>query len=153
MVFNLIGAELSQCLQERYNIWCWFEFFCVYWHQRKNILILGQCPTQGIDDAILTAGKKYLINFTENSKKNCLSLLYNGGNSYYGVKIIKLKANDSEIWTPLCLGNVSKSFSVDTMNKAGLNGYVYDFNLDYDAIAVDDTLDIHKYFMKKHNIK
>ena len=116
-------------------------------------MILGQCPTQGIDDTILTAGKTYLINFTENSKKGCLSLHYNGANSYYGVKIIKMKANDSEIWTPLCLGNVSKSFSVDTMNKAGLNGYVYDFNLDYDAIAVDDILDIHKYFMKKHNIK
>ena len=38
------------------------------------------------------------------------------------------------------------------MKKIGLNGYVYDFSVDYDAIAVDDILDIYKYFMKKKNI-
>ena len=37
------------------------------------------------------------------------------------------------------------------MKKTGLNGYVYDFSGDYDAIAVDDLLDIHKYLMKKNN--
>ena len=26
------------------------------------------------------------------------------------------------------------------MKKTGLNGYVYDFSFDYDAIAVDDNL-------------
>ena len=36
--------------------------------------------------------------------------------------------------------------------KAGLNGYVYDFSVDYDAIAVDDILDIHKYLMKKNSM-
>ena len=35
------------------------------------------------------------------------------------------------------------------MKKTGLNGYVYDFSVDYDVIAVDDILDIHKYLMKK----
>ena len=43
---------------------------------------------------------------------------------------------------------VSKDWSVET----GLNGYVYDFSVDYDAIAVDDIKDIHKYLMKKNNI-
>ena len=38
------------------------------------------------------------------------------------------------------------------MKKTGLNGYVYGFSVDYDAIAVDDILDIHKYLMKKNNI-
>ena len=39
------------------------------------------------------------------------------------------------------------------MRKTGFNGYVYDFSVDYDAIDVDDTLDIHKYLMrKKHSI-
>ena len=28
------------------------------------------------------------------------------------------------------------------MRETGLNGYVYDFSDDYDAIAVDDILDI-----------
>ena len=36
--------------------------------------------------------------------------------------------------------------------KTGLNGYVYDFNVDYDAIAVDDILEIHKYLMKKNGV-
>ena len=35
------------------------------------------------------------------------------------------------------------------MKKTGLNGYVYDFSVNYDAIAVDDILDILKYLMKK----
>ena len=30
---------------------------------------------------------------------------------------------------------------------------VHDFNVDYDAIAFNDILDIHKYLMKRHNIK
>ena len=38
------------------------------------------------------------------------------------------------------------------MKKTELNGYVYDFLVDYDAIAVDDILDIHKYLKKKNNI-
>ena len=37
------------------------------------------------------------------------------------------------------------------MKKTGLNGYVYDFSVDYDAIAVDDILDIHNYLMKKND--
>ena len=32
---------------------------------------------------------------------------------------------------------------VDKMKKIELNGCVHDFSIDYDAIAVDDTLDIH----------
>ena len=86
-----------------------------------------------------------------------LSLHYNGSNSFLFVnatKIHQFKAKDSEIKRyPLCLGNISKDFSVDNMKKTGLNGYVYDFSVDYNAIAVDAILDIHKYLMKKHDIK
>ena len=81
---------------------------------------------------------------------------YNGVNSYSfvnGTEIHKLKAKDSEnVAVPLCLGNISEDFSVDTMKKTGLNGYVYDFSVDYGAIAVDDILDIHKYLMRKNSI-
>ena len=77
----------------------------------------------------------------------------NGANSYLfvnGTKTIKLKAKDSEVvGTPLCLGNISKDISVDNMKKTGLNGYVYDFSVDYYAIAVDYILDIYKYLLKK----
>ena len=38
------------------------------------------------------------------------------------------------------------------MKKTGLKGYVYDFSVDYNAIAVSDILDIQKYLMKKNEI-
>ena len=81
---------------------------------------------------------------------------YNGANSYLfvvnGIEIYKFKAKYSEtVATPLCLGNISKDWSVDYMKKIGFNGYVHDFSVDYDAIAVDDIVDIHKYLMKKNN--
>ena len=89
-------------------------------------------------------------------KNFCLSLHYHGANSCLfinGTKIHKFKAKDSEIVTsPLCLGNISKYFSVDNMKRTRLNEYVYDFSIDYDAIAVDDILDIHKYLMEKNGI-
>ena len=44
---------------------------------------------------------------------------------------------------------IKKNLIVDNMKKTGLNGYVYDFSVDYDAIAVDDILDIYKYLIKK----
>ena len=71
---------------------------------------------------------------------------YNGANSCLfvnGTEIIKFKAKYSEtVATPLCLGNMSKDWSVDNMKDSGLNGYVYDFSVDYDAVAVDDIKDI-----------
>ena len=33
-----------------------------------------------------------------------------------------------------------------------MNGYVYDFSVDYVAVAVDDILDIRKYLMKNNNM-
>ena len=82
-----------------------------------------------------------------------MSLHYSGANSYLFVnitEIYKFKAKDSEIVaSPLCLGNNSKDWPVDNMNKTGFNGYIYDFRVDYDATNVDDIKDIHKYLMKK----
>ena len=37
-------------------------------NKNKNILILGERPTQGLDDTILTAEAKYPINFTQPNK-------------------------------------------------------------------------------------
>ena len=70
----------------------------------------------------------------------------NKENSYLfvnGTKIIKFKSEDPEvIANSLCLGSISKDWSVNNMNKTRFNGYVYDFSVDCDAIAVDDILDI-----------
>ena len=125
-------------------------------NKKKDILILGEGPTQGLDGTKLTAELKYSINFTATRKKFCLGLHYNGANSYLFVnstEITKFKGKESEIVaSPLCLGNISKGYSNGNMKKTGLYGYVYDFSVDYDAIAVDDILDIHKYLMKKNCI-
>ena len=51
-------------------------------------------------------------------QKNCIRLIL--------LKTMVQKTKDSEIvTTPLCLGNISKDFSVDNMKKTGLNSYVY----------------------------
>ena len=53
----------------------------------------------------------------------------------------------------MCLGKISKDFSVDNMIKIGLNGYVYDFSVDYNIIDTSNIINIHKYLIKKHDIK
>ena len=71
-------------------------------------------------------------------------------------KIINFTAKESEfVPYPLCLGGLSKDVSPLNTLRTGLTGYVYDFSVDYWAIAVDKILDIHKYLMEKkqYNIK
>ena len=99
----------------------------------------------------------YSINFTKTNTKFDLSFDYNGSNGYLclnGTKIHKFKTKDSEILAaPLCLGNISKDFSIGNMKKTGLNRHVYDFSVDYNAIKTDNILDNHKYLMEKNSIK
>ena len=83
-------------------------------------------------------------------------MYYNGANSYLfvnGIEICKLKAKYSAlVASPLCLGNISKDWSTDTMKKTGFTGYVYGFSADYNAVTLDDIKGIHKYLMKKKTI-
>ena len=48
----------------------------------ENILIVEKSPTQGLGEHLLAAEKMYSINFTKENTKFCLSLHYNGANSY-----------------------------------------------------------------------
>ena len=67
-----------------------------------------------------------------------------------GVKIYQFKVKDSEIRLyPLFLDKISKDFAVNNITKTGLNGYVYDFPVDYNTIDVSDTVEVHKYLLKK----
>ena len=92
-------------------------------NKKKDILVLRIGLTQGLGHT-LTAEKMCSINFTVTDKKFCLSLHYNGANSYFfvnGTEIYKFKSKDSEIVaTQLCLGNISKDWSIDNMKKKGL---------------------------------
>ena len=122
----------------------------------NNILVLGKDFTQEINDKTIYKEKMYSINLTKTIVKFCLSLHYNDDNSYLfvnGKEICKFKAKDSEIVPYLLrLRNISKDFSVDNMKKTGLYGQVHEISIDYDAIANDKILDIHKYLMKKYSM-
>ena len=90
-------------------------------NKTRSILVLGKDFIQGIDGTTIYAEKIYLPNFTVSNKTFCLSLHYNGGNSYLfvnGKQVVNFKAKDSEI-TPylLCLGNISKDFDGTYMEK------------------------------------
>ena len=79
-------------------------------NKKKDILIFGIDPTQGLVDTTLTAEIQYSISFSRSNRKFCLSLHYNGNNSFIFVnaaKVYQFKAKDSEIKKhPLCLWNI-----------------------------------------------
>ena len=128
-------------------------------NKKKDILVLVKEPTQGLEHT-LTIEKMYSINFNVTKNKFYLSLHYNRANSYLfvnGKEIVKFRAKDSEIVLgPLCLGNVSKVWSADNMKKTGLNGYVYEFNVDYidfnDININKNTPIIHGYLTSKYDM-
>ena len=68
------------------------------------------------------------------------------------LKLLNSKQDSKILTTPLCIGNISKELSLVNMKRTRFNGCIYDFSVDYDAIAVDDMLDIRKYLMKKNNM-
>ena len=120
-------------------------------NEGKDILILGKGPTKELNHT-LAAEIQYSINFTRPGIKFCLSLHYNDGNSFLFVnatKIYQFKANDSEIKKyPLCLGNILKDFTVNNVKYPGLNGYIFEFSVDYNIIDNNNIIGIHKYLMK-----
>ena len=121
-------------------------------NKNKDILIIGEGPTQGLNDTTLTAQAIYPINFTQPNKRFVLSLHCNGNNSFLSVnaaKIYQFKAKNSEIKDyALCLDNISKDFTIDNMKKAGWKGILNFFSVDSNPIDTNDILDIHKYLMK-----
>ena len=115
-------------------------------NRKKDILILSLGPTQGLEHTV-SAEKINSIFFSESDKRFCLNLHDNGANSY-------LFVNATEMLQQLhyVKRHISKEWAVDNMKKTGLNDYVFGFSVDYDAIAVDDVLEIHKYLMEKNNM-
>ena len=76
----------------------------------------GKGPTFGINGIFGVAEKKFDINFSKVNTKFCLSLHYNGNNSYLyvdGREIFKFKSDNENVNFPIqfCLGSVSNGFS------------------------------------------
>ena len=66
----------------------------------QNILILGHCLTQEVNNATIYAEKMYSPNFRAENKTFCLSLHYNGDNSYLfvnGTEVTKLKPKNLKL--------------------------------------------------------
>ena len=99
----------------------------------KNVIIfgaviLGEGTTQGLDNTILTAEAKYPIDFTQSNfciKRFVLSPHYNKSNSLFvnATKIYQFKAKNPEMNNyTLCLGNISKDFTINNMKENGIRG-------------------------------
>ena len=52
-------------------------------NKKKDILVLGEGLTQGLDDTPIITEAKYPINFKQSGKKINLSLHYNLANSFF----------------------------------------------------------------------
>ena len=123
-------------------------------NKTKDVLVLGRHFVQKIDYTTIYAGKMYSPNFSVQS----LHCNRSGSNLFVnGTEVIKFKAKyqsncNGKYLCQICLGSISSDYNQADRNSTGLYGYVYDFSVSYDAIAVDDILDIHKYLMKKNNI-
>ena len=82
-------------------------------NKTQNILILGHGLTQKVNNTTIYAQKLYSPNFSAENKRFCLSLHYNGDDSYLfvnGKEVTKFKAKKSEIKaSQLTLGSISTS--------------------------------------------
>ena len=50
--------------------------------QKKDLLVLGEDPSQGLDDTTITTETEYFLSFTKSNRKLCLSVHYNGSYSF-----------------------------------------------------------------------
>ena len=133
----------------------------------KNVIILGVDMTNSKHDnnkikdvLVLSHGLiqkiMYSHYFTVAKKTFCLSLHYNGDDSYLfvnGKEVIKFKAQKQSVVGKLSLRNISADFNQVDRKSTRLYGYFYDFSVDYNAISNDKIHDIHRYLMEKNNIK
>ena len=52
------------------------------YNKNKDILVLGEGPTQRLGDIALTEEAKYRFNCTQSEKRSVLNLHYNGSDSF-----------------------------------------------------------------------
>ena len=102
--------------------------------------------------------KKFSINFSKAKTIFCMSLHYNGDNSYLfvgGKKPIRLKQiiKRSTFQLEFCLGSTSNKFDYVEPEEVSFKENVYDFSVYYDAIDKSDLLNLHKYLILKNDIE
>ena len=112
-------------------------------NRNNNFSMLGEGDTFCINGSIGAPEKKFSINFTEAKTKFCLTLHFNGDNSYLfanGKEIFKFKTNNGNVnfLSQFCLGCMSNGFGVTESREVSLKGNVYDFSVDYIGIDKSD---------------
>ena len=70
-------------------------------------------------------------------------------------EIFKFKSSNKNVNFPtqFCLGSISNGFSAIESREVSLNGYVYDFSVNYSSFDKSDLLNIHKQLTAKDDIK
>ena len=127
---------------------------------KNNFSVLGEEPTDDINDSVCTAERKLSINFSKAKTKFCLSLNYNDFNSYLFVTWKKIKADIKNFKFPshFCIGSISKEFYLNESKGVYFKGnvcgnFIRNHSVDSKIIDKSNTLNIHKYLMVKNNIK
>ena len=96
-------------------------------NQAQSVLVFGHGLIQKINDTTIYAEKLYSRNFTVDNQIFCLSLHYNGDNSYLFVnsrKVTKFKTNNFELINyRMCLGGLSKDYKLDKKSVLGNDVY------------------------------
>ena len=121
-----------------------------------DILILAKGPTQRLEHTLICLlQKKGLQLILANDTQNFVGACFIMEQIVICLLIVKKFVNSKQNILRLqqlhyVQETLQKTGQQIKLKKTGFNRYVYDFSLDYDAIAVDDILDIHKYLMKKN---
>lgn len=92
---------------------------------KKNTLVLGEDPADGLNDSTITAEAKYFINISKTTKKilfestqQCIQQLF-ACQCCVNLSIWrKIFLNKADL---LSLGNTSKDFTADNIKKQGLS--------------------------------
>ena len=124
-------------------------------NKNKDILILGEGPAQGLDDNTLTVEVIYPVKFTQPNERFVFRLTNMEATAFYTImkatfvnatKIYQIKVKISETKDyALCLGNISKDFTIEKSKKQDSNNF---FSFDFNPIDTNNILDINKYLMK-----
>ena len=94
------GIGLNSCLQFSHSDGSWGKNVIIFGadmsssvhvdNKKKDILVLGEGPSQGVDNTTITAKATYPISFTESGKRLVSSFHYNGSNSLLFVNAMKM---------------------------------------------------------------
>ena len=94
---------------------------CVYVNnKRKDVLILGEGPTQRLDDTTLTAEANIVLILNTQGKRFVLRLHYNISSFLFvhSIKGYQFKTRNSDIKDyALCLCNILKHFTINSLKK------------------------------------